>query len=71
MSSLSLPSVDLAESDNYSCKPASLKRVAITLHDLQDRKEQKLVAKESLSDAIHTYTTGLIYPYLIEPVTVI
>ena len=47
ISTLSLPSVDLTDSGNYSCQPASLQRVAITLHVLQDQKEQKLVEKES------------------------
>ena len=51
ISTLSLPSVHLADSGNYSCQPASLQRVAITLHVLQEQKEQKLVVKESLSDA--------------------
>ena len=53
--------MDLADSGNYSCQPARLQRVAITLHVLQDQKEQKLVEKESQkssSDGI----IGLIHP---------
>ena len=51
LSTLYLPSVSLNDSGNYSCQPASLQRVAITLHVLKEEKEQELSAKESVSDA--------------------
>ena len=61
ISTLSLPFVHLADSGNYSCQPASLQRVAITLHVLQEEKEQKLVVKEVLSSASDS-VIGLIDP---------
>ena len=61
ISTLSLPSVRLTDSGNYSCQPASLQRVAIALHVLQEQKEQELVVKESTSDASHCYV-GILHP---------
>ena len=51
LSTLYLPSVSLNDSGNYSCQPASLQRVAITLHVLKEEKEQELSVKESVSEA--------------------
>ena len=51
LSTLYLPSVGLTDSGNYSCQPASLRRVAITLHVLKAEKEQKLSVKETVNIA--------------------
>ena len=51
LSTLYLPSVGLTDSGNYSCQPASLTRVAITLHVLKAEKEQKLSVKETVNIA--------------------
>lgn len=52
ISSLHLDSVQMADNGNYTCHPAGLHKVSISLHVLQAEKEQKLVVKESsASDA--------------------
>ena len=53
MAALTLSSVNLSDSGNYSCHPATLDRVTITLHVLRERKEQKLVVKNSNNRTWH------------------
>ena len=54
LSTLYLPYVKLADSGNYSCQPARLHKVSITLHVLKAEKEQKLSVKETSDSVSHS-----------------
>jgi len=60
LSTLYLPSVDLADSGNYSCQPASLHKVSITLHVLKAEKEQKLSVKETSDSVNHSQPSQIV-----------
>ena len=60
LSTLYLPSVDLADSGNYSCQPASLHKVSITLHVLKAEKEQKLSVKETSDSVSHSHLSPIV-----------
>jgi len=60
LSTLYLPSVDLADSGNYSCQPASLHKVSITLHVLKAEKEQKLSVKETSDSVSHSHLRQIV-----------
>ena len=53
LSTLTLPSVRLKDSGNYSCQPPSLslQRAVVILHVLQEQKEQELLVQETFSGA--------------------
>ena len=61
LSTLNLPSVDLADSGNYSCQPASLHKVSITLHVLKAEKEQKLSVKETSDSVSHSHLSQIVF----------
>ena len=60
LSTLALASVELGDSGNYSCQPASLHKVSITLHVLRAEKEQKLSVKETSDSVTHSEPSQIV-----------